>query len=77
MVQNSLATTTSILAPLEYFEANRFSIELLYRISLPDNIMNCRSFEGDEKIIEFIIHKATFNDVEIHGKEHRKNIIKL
>jgi ribonuclease HI len=53
MLVDSLATTASRLSPLEDYEASRFSIELLYKPSVPDNIANWRVFEGDEQIISF------------------------
>jgi hypothetical protein len=37
---DSLATTTSILSPLEDYEASRFALELLYKPSVPHNISN-------------------------------------
>ena len=44
---DSLATTTSRLSPLEDYEASRFTVELLYKPSIPNNISNWKVFEGD------------------------------
>jgi len=48
MLDDSLATIASRLSPLEDYEALSFSIELLYKPLVPDNIANWRVFEGDE-----------------------------
>jgi ribonuclease HI len=37
---DALATTASILYPLEDYEASRFAVELLYKPSIPNNISN-------------------------------------
>jgi hypothetical protein len=48
MLVDSLATVASRLSPLEDYEGSRFSIELLYKPLVPDNISEWRVFEGDE-----------------------------
>jgi ribonuclease HI len=45
---DSLATTASRLSPLEDYEASWFTMELLYKPSVPNNISNWKVFEGDE-----------------------------
>jgi hypothetical protein len=45
---DSLATATLRLSPLEDYEASRFTMELLYKPSIPNNISNWKVFEGDE-----------------------------
>jgi hypothetical protein len=62
---DSLATIASRLSPLKYYEASRFSIELLYNPYVPDNITNWRVFEGDEKIISFLTNEKNFKDLAI------------
>jgi ribonuclease HI len=44
---DSLATTISRLSPLEDYEASKFTMELLYKPSVPNNISNWKVFEGD------------------------------
>jgi hypothetical protein len=46
-----LAIAASRLSPLEDYEASRFTVELLYKPSVPNNISNWNVFEGDEHII--------------------------
>jgi ribonuclease HI len=45
---DSLATAASRLSSLEDYEASRFTVELLYKPSVPNNIYNWKVFEGDE-----------------------------
>jgi hypothetical protein len=45
---DSLVTTASRLSPLEYYEASHFTMELIYKPSVPINISNWKVFEGDE-----------------------------
>jgi hypothetical protein len=51
---DSLATAASRLSPLEDYEASRFTVELLYKPSVPNNISNWKFIEGDEQIINFL-----------------------
>jgi hypothetical protein len=44
----SLATTASRISPLEDYEASRFTVELLCKPSVPNNISNWKVFEGNE-----------------------------
>jgi hypothetical protein len=60
-----LAKVSSKLIPSEEFSHDRFSIELLFRPSVPDNITNSRVFNDDEHIISFITQKDTYKDLLI------------
>ena len=51
---DAVATTASILSPLEDYEASRFAVELLYKPLVPNNIYNLKVFEGDEQIVYFL-----------------------
>jgi ribonuclease HI len=62
---DSLATTASRLSPLEDYEASRFTVELLYKPSVPNNISNWKVFEGDEQIINFLTNQDNFKDLAI------------
>jgi hypothetical protein len=62
---NSLATAASRLSPLEDYEASRFTVELLYKPSVPNNIYNWKVFEGDEQIIKFLTYQENFKDLAI------------
>jgi len=45
---DSLAIAASRLSSLEDYEASRFTVELLYKPSVPNNIYNWKVFKGDE-----------------------------
>jgi hypothetical protein len=62
---DSLATATSRMSPLEYYEASRFTVELIYKPSMPKNISNWKVFEGDEHIINFLTNQDNFKDLAI------------
>lgn len=71
---DSLATTTYRLSPLEGFEMRIFSIQIMYKPSIPYNITNWRVFENDKHIINFVTNKNVFSDVIIDENEHEKSI---
>jgi hypothetical protein len=48
---DSLTTAASRLSPLEDYESSWFTMELLYKPSVPNNISNWKVFEGDEHIL--------------------------
>jgi len=65
---DSLATTASRLSPLEDYETSHFTMELLYKPSVPNNISNWKVFEGDEHIINFLTKQDNFKDLAIDDK---------
>ena len=48
-----LAIAASNLFPSDDFSHDKFSVELIYRPSIPDNITNWRVFEDDEQNYKF------------------------
>jgi hypothetical protein len=62
---DSLATTNSRLSPLEDYEASRFAVELVYKLSMPNNIYKWKLFEGDEEIVDFLTNQENFKDLAI------------
>lgn len=48
-----LANATSNLCPSNDFSHDKFSVELIYRLLILDNITNWTIFEDDEQIINF------------------------
>jgi hypothetical protein len=65
---DSLATNASRLSPLEDYEASRFTVELLYKPSVPNNISNWKVFEGDEQIIKFLTNQDNFKYLAIDNE---------
>jgi hypothetical protein len=68
IIVDSLATFASILSPLEDYEASQFTLDLLYKPSMPNNISNWKVFEGDEQIINFLTNQDNFKDLAIEDK---------
>ena len=60
-----LANATSNLSPSDDFSHDRFSVELIYRLSILDNITNWRIFDNDQQIIDFLHLKDTFRGLVI------------
>ena len=65
-----LANAASNLCPSDDFSHNKFSVELIYKPSIPDNIMNWRVFEDDEQIINFLHSEDTFKGLVIDDEQH-------
>jgi hypothetical protein len=59
-----LANVASKLIPPKDFSPDRFSVELIFKPSIPDNIANWRFFNDDEDIINFITSEGPcYNDI--------------
>ena len=65
-----LANLASNLCPSDDFSHDIFSIELIYRSLIQDNIMNWRLFEDDEQIINFLHSEDTFKGSVIDDEQH-------
>jgi hypothetical protein len=72
--EDLLANVASKLFPAEGFSSNVFSIELLFRPSIPDNITNWRVFDDDQQIINFLHMEDTFQDAVIDEGTHNENL---
>lgn len=55
-----LANAASNLNPSDDFTSDKFSLELIYRLSILYNITNWRIFDDDEQIINFLNSEDTF-----------------
>eukprot|EP00253_Pinus_taeda_P008509 PITA_08509 len=65
-----LANVASKLLPSEDYSPDRFSEELIFRPSIPDNITNWRVFNHDEDIIHFLTSNKSYNDQIIDESDH-------
>ena len=65
-----LANVASKFIPLEDYNPNRFSIELIFRPSIPDNITNWRVFNNDPDIISFLTSEGSYDDQIVDEDEH-------
>ena len=69
-----LANVASKLLPVEGLSPNAFSIELLFRPSIMDNITNWRVFDDDQQVINFLHMEDTFQGVVIDEGTHDKKL---
>jgi hypothetical protein len=69
-----LTNVASKLFPTEGLSPNAFSVELLFRPSVPDNIMNWRVFDDDQQIISFLLMEETFQGAVIDGGTHDESL---
>ena len=65
-----LANATSNLCPSDDFSHDKFSVELIYRLSILDNISNLRVFKDDKQIINFLHSEDTFKGSVIDDEQH-------
>jgi hypothetical protein len=65
-----LAKATSNIFPSDDFSHDKFSVELIYRSLIPDNIMNWTIFEDDEQIINLFHSMDTFKGSAIDDEQH-------
>ena len=65
-----LANATSDLSPSDDFSHDKFSIELIHKLSIMYNITNWRIFEDDEQIISVLHSADTFKGSIIDGEQH-------
>ena len=69
-----LENVASKLLPIEGLSPNAFSIELLFMLSIPDNITNWRVFDDDQQIINFLHMEDTFQDAVIDEDTHDESL---
>ena len=65
-VADTLANAAARFTPLR----DGFSIEVVYRPSVPDNISNLRVFNDDQQILDFMCNAKVFKDTAIDEEEH-------
>jgi len=65
-----LANVASNLFPSDDLSHDKFSVELIYRSSIPHNITNWRVFEDEEQIINFLHSEDTFKGSFIDEEQH-------
>jgi hypothetical protein len=69
-----LANVASKLIPSEGIMSDTFSMELLYKPSIPENITNWRVFDDDQQIISFLHLEDNFKDFVIDEGQHDQDI---
>ena len=71
---NLLANIASRLIPLEGLSPQTFSIKLMNRPSIPDNVTNLKVFDDDHQILEFLSAQNTFKGMAIVEANHEKSL---
>jgi ribonuclease HI len=71
---NLLANVTSKILPIEGLAPNAFSIELLFKPSISDNVTNWRVLDDDQQIISFFHMEDTFQGAVIDEGTHDENL---
>jgi ribonuclease HI len=69
-----LANAASKLFPAEGFSPDAFSVKLLFRPFVLDNITNWRAFDDKQQIISFLHMEETFQDMVINECTHDDNL---
>ena len=69
-----LANVSSKLLSPKDFSRNNFSIELIFRPSIPNNITNWRVFYDDIQILKFLTNEDTFKDSVIDEISHDEDL---
>ena len=69
-VENLLANIASKLIPSEDYNPDRFSVELIFRPSIPDNVTNWWVFNHDEDILNFFTSNKSYDDQIIEESEY-------
>lgn len=65
---NALASVAAKMSPLR----DDFSIEIIYKLSVPDNITNLHVFYEDQQILYFMPNADVFKYAMIDEDEHEK-----
>jgi hypothetical protein len=73
--QDLLANVASRLFLAEGFCLDSFSVELIFRPSIPDNITNWCVFDYDQYIINFMHMEDKFQDVVIDEITHDEDLL--
>jgi ribonuclease HI len=71
---NLLANVASKLFPVEGLSPNAFSVKLLFKPFVLDNITNWRVFNDDQQIISFLHMEKTFQGTVIDEGTHDENL---
>lgn len=69
-----MENVTSKLTPSEDFSSDRFSIELIFRPSIPDKITNWRIFNDEPDIVSILTSEGSYNNQIIDEDQHDKQL---
>ena len=63
---DTLANAATRFTPLR----DGFSIEMIYKPSVPENVTNLRVFDDNQKVLDFMLNSEVFRDAIIEEDEH-------
>lgn len=69
-----MENVASKLIPSEECSPDRFSIELIFRPSIPDNVTNWRIFNDDPDIVSFLTLDGSYTNQIIDEDRHDKQL---
>lgn len=69
-IVDTLANVVARFSPLR----DGFSVHIIYRSFIPNNITNFHIFNEDQQILNFMMNTNVFKDVAINEDEHEKEL---
>ena len=67
---DNLANAAARFTPLR----DGFSIEIVYKPFVPENITNLRVFDDDQQVLEFMLNTEVFKDAVIEEADHDQTL---
>ncbi|KAH9328592.1 hypothetical protein KI387_000700, partial [Taxus chinensis] len=67
---DSLAVSASLMIPHSEFDQDKYTIEMVFRPSVPDNAENWQVFNDDQKIITFLEKRDNFEQLYFEGSDY-------
>ncbi|KAH9328129.1 hypothetical protein KI387_000237, partial [Taxus chinensis] len=73
---DSLVLSASLLTPHPSFGKDKITIEMVFRLSVPDNANHWQVFNDDNQILSFLEQRDNFNNLFFEGSvnPHRESI---
>lgn len=72
-MRNATANVLANVAARMSLLRDDFSIEILYKLPVPDNITNLRAFDDDQQILYFMANADVFKDTTIDKDGHERH----
>ena len=73
-MRNAAANAFENVASIMSLIRDRFTIEILYKASIPDNITKLRVFNDGQQILHFMANADIFKDATIDDVEHEASL---
>ena len=69
-IAGTLANATARFTPLR----DGFSIEVIYKPSIPDNVTNLRVYNDDQQVLDFMLNTNIFKDTVMEEEHHDRTL---